>query len=62
MKPGREHGFGRCDKTAARPDLIDRKIAAAVMKDASRPIAQTADRAGLSQTPCWKRIPSSWAS
>jgi Lrp/AsnC family transcriptional regulator len=37
-------------------DLIDRKIVAALMKDATLPIAQIADRAGLSQTPCWKRI------
>jgi Lrp/AsnC family transcriptional regulator len=37
-------------------DLIDRKIVAALMLDATLPIAQIADRAGLSQTPCWKRI------
>jgi len=37
-------------------DLIDRKIVAALMEDATTPIAQIADRVGLSQTPCWKRI------
>ena len=37
-------------------DLIDRKIVAALMADATQPIAQIADRVGLSQTPCWKRI------
>ncbi|MDO5647230.1 Lrp/AsnC family transcriptional regulator [Paracoccus sp. (in: a-proteobacteria)] len=37
-------------------DLIDRKIVAALMADATMPIAQIADRVGLSQTPCWKRI------
>ncbi|MTE00218.1 AsnC family transcriptional regulator [Paracoccus sp. YIM 132242] len=37
-------------------DLIDRKIIAALMEDATQPIAQIADRVGLSQTPCWKRI------
>ncbi|MFC6496172.1 Lrp/AsnC family transcriptional regulator [Gemmobacter lanyuensis] len=37
-------------------DLIDRKIVAALMQDATLPIAQIADRVGLSQTPCWKRI------
>ena len=37
-------------------DLIDRKIVAALMADATIPIAQIADKVGLSQTPCWKRI------
>jgi Lrp/AsnC family transcriptional regulator len=37
-------------------DLIDRKIAAELMQDATLPIAQIAERVGLSQTPCWKRI------
>jgi len=37
-------------------DLIDRKIVAELMRDATMPIAQIADKAGLSQTPCWKRI------
>lgn len=37
-------------------DLIDRRIVAELMRDATLPIAQIADKAGLSQTPCWKRI------
>jgi Lrp/AsnC family transcriptional regulator len=37
-------------------DLIDRKIIAELMRDATVPVAQIADRVGLSQTPCWKRI------
>ncbi len=37
-------------------DLIDRKITAELMRDATMPIAQIAEKAGLSQTPCWKRI------
>lgn len=37
-------------------DLIDRKIIAALQRDATLSIAQIADMVGLSQTPCWKRI------
>lgn len=37
-------------------DLIDRKIIAELMRDSTLPVAQIADRVGLSQTPCWKRI------
>jgi Lrp/AsnC family transcriptional regulator len=37
-------------------DLIDRKIIAELMRDATQPVAQIAERVGLSQTPCWKRI------
>lgn len=37
-------------------DLIDRKIVAALMRDATLPVARIADMVGLSQTPCWKRI------
>ncbi len=37
-------------------DLIDRKIIAELQRDATQPIARIADRVGLSQTPCWKRI------
>ena len=37
-------------------DLIDRKIVSEQMRDATLPVAQIADRVGLSQTPCWKRI------
>lgn len=37
-------------------DLIDRKIVASLMEDASLSVARLAERVGLSQTPCWKRI------
>ncbi|MTH79703.1 Lrp/AsnC family transcriptional regulator [Paracoccus aestuariivivens] len=37
-------------------DLIDRKIVAELMRDATLPISQIAEKVGLSQTPCWKRI------
>lgn len=40
----------------AELDLIDRKILAELMRDATLPIAQIADKAGLSASPCWKRI------
>ena len=42
--------------TATTLDLIDRKIVSALMQDATQPIGRIADRVGLSQTPCWKRI------
>ncbi len=37
-------------------DLIDRKIVAELMRDATLPVAIIAGKVGLSQTPCWKRI------
>ena len=37
-------------------DRIDRKIIAELQRNATLPIAQLAERVGLSQTPCWKRI------
>ena len=37
-------------------DLIDRKILDLLQRDATLAIAEIADRVGLSQTPCWKRI------
>ena len=37
-------------------DRIDRRILDALMRDATVPVAQLADRVGLSQTPCWKRV------
>ncbi|WP_226553813.1 Lrp/AsnC family transcriptional regulator [Celeribacter naphthalenivorans] len=37
-------------------DRIDRKILNQLMRDATLPVAQLAERVGLSQTPCWKRI------
>ena len=37
-------------------DKIDRKILRILQEDVNLPIATIADRVGLSQTPCWKRI------
>ena len=37
-------------------DAIDRKILVALQENADISIADLADRVGLSQTPCWKRI------
>jgi Lrp/AsnC family transcriptional regulator len=37
-------------------DRIDRKILRELMRDATLPVAQLAERVGLSQTPCWKRV------
>lgn len=37
-------------------DRIDREILRILQSDANVPIAAIADRVGLSQTPCWKRI------
>lgn len=37
-------------------DRIDRKILYELQADATLPIAQLAERVGLSQTPCWKRV------
>ncbi|MDR3522574.1 MAG: Lrp/AsnC family transcriptional regulator [Acetobacteraceae bacterium] len=37
-------------------DAIDRRILVALQDNADISIAQLADRAGLSQTPCWKRV------
>ena len=37
-------------------DEIDRRILTIVQEDATTPLAQIAARAGLSQTPCWRRL------
>jgi Lrp/AsnC family transcriptional regulator len=37
-------------------DRIDRKILHELMQDATLPVAQLAERVGLSQSPCWKRV------
>lgn len=37
-------------------DMTDRKILTELMRDATQSVAQIADRVGLTQTPCWKRI------
>ncbi|MEM7254774.1 MAG: Lrp/AsnC family transcriptional regulator [Pseudomonadota bacterium] len=37
-------------------DRIDRRILALLQEDAGRPIAEIAERVGLTTTPCWRRI------
>jgi Lrp/AsnC family transcriptional regulator len=37
-------------------DAVDRRILRLLQEDATLAIAEIADRVGLSQTPCWKRI------
>lgn len=37
-------------------DEIDRKLLELLQVDATLPVAQLADRVGLSTTPCWKRV------
>jgi len=37
-------------------DRIDRKILHELMQDSTIPVTQLAERVGLSQTPCWKRV------
>jgi Lrp/AsnC family transcriptional regulator len=37
-------------------DAIDRRILRELQTDATIPIAELAERAGLTQTPCWKRV------
>ncbi|HXC37493.1 MAG TPA: Lrp/AsnC family transcriptional regulator [Burkholderiales bacterium] len=37
-------------------DQIDRKILACLQEDATLPVATVAERAGISSTPCWRRI------
>lgn len=37
-------------------DACDRRILALLQEDATLPVAEIAERVGLSATPCWKRI------
>jgi Lrp/AsnC family transcriptional regulator, cysteine-sensing transcriptional activator len=37
-------------------DSLDRRILRELQADATIPIAEMAERVGLSQTPCWKRV------
>ena len=37
-------------------DAIDRRILICLQRDATLPVAEVADRVGLSTTPCWRRI------
>lgn len=41
---------------AASLDAIDRRILKELQADSTIPIAELAERVGLSQTPCWKRV------
>lgn len=38
------------------PDAVDRRLLAALQADATLSLAELAERVGLSQTPCWKRV------
>ena len=37
-------------------DATDRRLLAILQSDATVPVAELAERVGLSQTPCWKRL------
>lgn len=37
-------------------DHIDRRLLVILQEDATVPIAELAERVGLTQTPCWKRV------
>ena len=37
-------------------DAVDRRILRELQADATLPITELAERVGLSQTPCWKRV------
>jgi len=37
-------------------DDIDRKLLALIQEDATRSISEIADRVGLTNTPCWRRL------
>ncbi len=37
-------------------DFIDRKILTCLQEDSTLPLAELAERVGLSTTPCWRRI------
>lgn len=37
-------------------DKIDRRILTELQRDATLPIAELAQRVGLSASPCWKRV------
>lgn len=51
-----EEGAPRGGVRPVRMDRIDRMIVAELQRDATLPLVRLADRVGLSQTPCWKRI------
>ncbi|EJM56244.1 Lrp/AsnC family transcriptional regulator [Pseudomonas sp. GM48] len=41
---------------SSRLDRIDRRILAALQRDATQPVTELAEQVGLSMTPCWRRI------
>jgi Lrp/AsnC family transcriptional regulator len=43
-------------KTSTALDPIDAKILDLIQRDASLPVAEIAERVGLSSSPCWRRI------
>lgn len=47
---------GSAGAAAAKLDAIDLKILRLLQEDATLALAVIADKVGLSQTPCWKRI------
>jgi Lrp/AsnC family transcriptional regulator len=55
-------GYAQTDFVSGRQaeesslDFIDRKILACLQEDASTPVAAVAERAGISVSPCWRRI------
>ena len=51
-----EGGGAEITGRAPAMDRIDRKIIHELQRDCSISISQLAERVGLSQTPCWKRI------
>jgi Lrp/AsnC family transcriptional regulator len=71
MRPGGEKGIvdlGGAAQSGRNPisdmrrsemidlDSIDRRLLAILQEDATVSIAELAERVGLSQTPCWKRL------
>ena len=51
-----EEASGQLSSRPVKMDRIDRKILVELQQDATVSLAQLADRVGLSQTPCWKRV------
>lgn len=59
LSESRPMAYAEIPETDARApalDRIDRKILHELQRDCSLSLARLADRVGLSQTPCWKRI------
>ena len=54
--PQHEEAPGQLPPRPVKMDRSDRKILVELQQDATVSLAQLADRVGLSQTPCWKRV------